>query len=129
MIKKCKTEMFSGDNIKDGVRNFINSNINKHNVIDIIQTPVNDSILVTLVYEIDADEDYNQMLKDIVDIASKLDTVSMNVIQTELKLGFNRVSKFLTLLEDLNIISTDKPKKILKSKDEAYKIIDKNYND
>ena len=129
MIKKCMTELFSGDNIKDDIRNYINSNINRHKVIDIKEVPYNNSILVTIIYEIDSDVDYNTMLKDIVDTAKKLDVISMNTVQNELQLGFNSTSKYLNLLEDLNIISKDKPRKLLVSKEEAYKIIDNNYEE
>ncbi len=73
--------------------------------------------------ELDEDQ---ELLKTVVKLIEKKGTMSINLLQNELGIGFNRASTSLRTLVKLNIISSD-DKRLIVSYDEAIKLIEGNY--
>ena len=126
MIKRRSiTKCFNKGDLPALIDNFINEYLEKYNVIDIKEVVHNKVLLVTIIYEIELNDD-SELLKKIVKSSENKDKISMNLLQEEFSIGFNRTSMALDTLEKLNIISP-KPRKLLISYDEAVKIIDEYY--
>ena len=64
-----------------------------------------------------------RMLKSIVQISYGQEPISLNDIMKELNIGFNRTLIYLKILEFLNIVES-KPRKLVVSVSDAFKIID-----
>ena len=126
MIKRrCITKSFRAGSIERLIDNFINEYLEKYNVIEIKEISHCEYMFVTIIYEMKINEE-GELLKKIVKISENMDIISMNTIQNELTIGFNRASRALQSLEDLSIISS-KPRRLLVSYRDAEKIIDEYY--
>ncbi len=126
MIKRRSiSKSFYDGKIETLVDAFINEYLEKYNVVDIKEVVHNNILLVTIIYEIELNED-GELLKKIVKSSENNDNISINSLQNELGIGFNRTSRALETLEKLNIISP-KPRKLLLSYEDAEKIIDEYY--
>ena len=64
-----------------------------------------------------------RMLKSIVQISYGQEPISLNDIMKEWNIGFNRTLIYLKILEFLNIVES-KPRKLVVSVSDAFKIID-----
>lgn len=122
--KRCVTKSIHAW-FDSGIDNFINDYLDKYDVEEIIKTPYhtnNAYINISIIYlEKVIDEEDKKLLKEII----KLDTISINIIQTTFSIGFNRAYSLIKKLEELNILSSKKAgRKILVSQEEAIRLID-----
>jgi len=126
MIKRRSiTKSFRTGLIERLIDNFINEYLEKYNVIEIKEISHCEYMFVTIIYEMKINED-GELLKKIVKISENMNIISINTIQNELTIGFNRAAIALQSLEDLSIVSS-KPRRLLVSYEDAEKIIDEYY--
>jgi len=126
MIKRRSiTKSFRTGLIERLIDNFINEYLEKYNVIEIKEISHCEYMFVTIIYEMKINED-GELLKKIVKISENMNIISINTIQNELTIGFNRAAIALQSLEDLSIVSS-KPRRLLVSYIDAEKIIDEYY--
>ena len=123
--RKCITKSFYSYKIVGDIDDFINEYLENYSIIDIKQVSHKDYLFITIIYEIELDED-QELLKTVVKLIEKKGTMSINLLQNELGIGFNRASTSLRTLVKLNIISSD-DKRLIVSYDEAIKLIEGNY--
>ena len=123
--RKCITKSFYSYKIVGDIDDFINEYLENYSIIDIKQVSHKDYLFITIIYEIELDED-QELLKTVVKLIEKNGTMSINLLQNELGIGFNRASTSLRTLVKLNIISSD-DKRLIVSYDEAIKLIEGNY--
>ncbi len=119
---------FNVDSTKD-IEVYLNELLEDIIINKIIYTPVKngDEVLITILYEgkekVDKSTDYHKALS----IIYNNNKISINLLQIQMNIGFNKASIIISKLEDLNIISKrDKngQRKILLPLEEAKEIID-----
>lgn len=94
------------------VNNFINEYLEKYNVERINEIPIshNDSIglVVTILYEEKDDVISKEILLKAFEVMYESNRVSINYLQNELKIGFNKASLLISRLKELGVIKENK---------------------
>lgn len=94
------------------VNNFINEYLEKYNVERINEIPIshNDSIglVVTILYEEKDDVISKEILLKAFEVMYESNRVSINYLQNELKIGFNKASRLISRLKELGVIKENK---------------------
>lgn len=107
-MQKSETTLLNWGNTK-GIDEFVNQIAQKGNIenVNIIPTGSNtlSRIIVNVLYEPYDNEISKDLLIKSLDILYKDKKTSINNLQSNLEIGFNKASQILSLFEELGIIS------------------------
>ena len=128
-MQKSETTLLNWGNTK-GIDEFVNQIAQKGNIenVNIIPTGSNtlSRIIVNVLYEPYDNEIPKDLLIKSLDILYKDKKTSINNLQSNLEIGFNKASQILSLFEELGVISSrneDNQRTILLEYNEALKKI------